>query len=267
MRAGDHRHQAVVLGVVLASLAGSAGCQKWKEAQRRAAEKRASQQAETKVAIERLGDRLAAVRAKVRATSAASLREERCPDGDLLASVDAKQTNGRLRLVTVTTRALDDLVDEGATRHDAADELSFLTSTIVTGLKLGKAKGGYDDNEYRVGEMRKESGRYLGVYSVVEDTRPEVLEKRGVITGENVFAPGRFEAWLVVYDLEAAAPVCQMHVQAESSEDVKWKERGLARKTFEDALVADYVKQVKIAAKKAAARQSSKLELGYSTLL
>ena len=236
---------------VLSALAlALSGCKGWKEAQKRAEEKREKEKTEATIAIGNLHGQLSKVRDAVRANVTAPTT---CPDAEMIKTVDTKRTYGRVKLVTVSSQGLDDLVDKGKTANDINDKLGFFNSTIVTGLAIGPAlpKGGYSDNDYRVKEMRINSGKYIGVVRVMRDVRPSVGDREG-------FEGGSFRANVVVFDYEAALPVCQVTFSAGNSDEVKWKERGVLKKTLEEALIADYVKQIRKQGESAFGRASQK---------
>lgn len=227
------------------------GCKGFKEAQKRAEEKRETEKTEATIAIGNLHGQLSKVRDVVRAGP--STAPTTCPSDVMIKTVDTQRTYGRVKLVTVSGEGLDELVDKGKTTNDQTNKLGFFNSTIVTGLSIGPAlpKGGYSDNDYRVKEMRINSGKYIGVVKVLRDVRPSVGDREG-------FEGGVFRANILVFDYEAGQPVCQATFSAGNSDEVKWKERGVLKKTLEEALIADYVKQIKKQGEGALARASAK---------
>lgn len=108
-------------------------------------------------------------------------------------------------------------------------------------------------------EFSSNGGDAFVVFVVTEDRRPTMIGGDPATWGaktipKSAFHPGILKAWAVAYDMRRRQRLCQVHVQATSSETVPYV-AGRPSKT----LFKDYVRRVHAAAEESLARADPRL--------
>ena len=110
---------------------------------------------------------------------------------------------------------------------------------------------------------REHSGDAFVVFVVTEDRRPTMIGGDPATWGtktipKSAFHPGILKAWAVAYDMRRRQRLCQVHVQATSSETVAY----VAGRPS-NALFKDYIRRVHAAAEESLARADPRLRPSF----
>ena len=142
---------------------------------------------------------------------------------------------------------------------------AMLTSEGVR--KALDPNGKVDARAAAVADLRASNGPLLVVYKPVQKAWP-------VVTGSSAngkdfkYTGGEYAGYLMVYDIDSGARLCQTKIAFESSEVVDFKKSRFAseKSSAKEAVEADFTDRFETAATDAVKRAAPDLRLGYKTL-
>ena len=194
-------------------------------------------------------DKLAKVQAHASGNSGA---EKICAKGDLA------------RYVTGTDRKEVPAVDFDFFDWRGGDDAGKAWTMMVDPdlRKIMDPKRNVEDRAKELTSLRGQSGPLLVVYKA---TQAKLLPR---VTDGKEFDGGEFEGWLFVYDVDAAARLCQTKLVFENSDEVSFRKGRFSseKKKLAEAVMDDFEDRFHNAATEAMKRAAPDLKLGYKIL-